>query len=277
MRKALTISVFVAGVFCFLNQAKAENVPLKKVDLDKVTWIAKPKISGAKLKIIGGTKAGLSLKALPVKTISSAELKKVKVPDLKSGLYLVDIDYIPLFTQDLLKEEGLTLNNKGELFDRDNQPSTLLVGGETGLVNEDLTIKPHVLQPGSLVTNAANLRGNRGNPFPFRCYVFHPWGLYHGGFHRWYEAGTKASAYTTDPYGNCSNTSPITNIQYLQTYAQVTGGADVDHCFNCYKIQSKDVWDVGYFWPAHGVPVTTHHAVYRDGAIYFERTAHLTW
>jgi len=247
-----------------------------KPDLRK--WVRKSEVKGGSIKLLKGVKAGLSLRSMPVKTITKEKLNKTPLKNLKSGLYLVGLDYIPHFVKGSLKKFGYKMARNGEIKNSKGEKLKIFVGGETGLV------KPKILSPRGRFDNRweidnrlldLNLVEDNASPYRFRCYSFHPWAVYHGGFHRWYDVRTHASTYTTDSRGGCSVRSPRTNIEYLQTYAHVSGAADIDSCRNCNERNSRDVWDVGYFWPAHGFGSTYHHAVYRDGNIYFSRTARL--
>lgn len=251
--------------------ALAEDV--FKPDITK--WIRRGELRGAKLEVLHGRRAGLPLSGMAVKRVTRRDLVGTDLKRMKSGLYLIDLDYIPPFVKEALREYKLTLKNDGQLVDQEGNEAKIFVGGETGLVKGDQGGGTGILS--TFDHEETWDEENKATPYPFRCYSFHPWAIYYGGFHRWYDARTYANSYTTDPSGNCSILSPQTNIEYLQTYVVVSGGPDVDSCSSCSVESSRDVWDVGYFWPAHGVPTTYHHAVYKDGGIYFSKTANLTW
>jgi hypothetical protein len=73
-----------------------------------------------------------------------------------------------------------------------------------------------------------------------------------------------------------AGTSPA-RIDYLQTRAAVGWPGSLQYCFACEAEHSHDEWDVGWFWPAHGIPTTTHTGVWADGSFSFSRTANLSW
>jgi hypothetical protein len=236
------------------------------VDLDD--W-PKDSATGAVVKRLKGTQAGLARSRVPgVRFISSEKVRRIKVTERQTGLYLVDIDFIPRGLPAALKQFRYTLRKDGTLLDANKEPILALVTSEVYLIEK---------RKAAGLSNLVIPTAQAANPFPWRCYSFTPWAVYHGGFHRWYDARTWAGAYGADNSGGCSGGSPHTRIDYLYTRAAVGGWGDSDHCFNCETEYSRDTWDVGYFWPAHGVPVTTHHAVYADGTFSFSRTAHLTW
>ena len=56
------------------------NRSIVKRDLkpDLRRWIKKPEVKGAALRVLKGRKAGLSLKSMPVRTISKAKFKNPK-------------------------------------------------------------------------------------------------------------------------------------------------------------------------------------------------------
>ena len=259
------------------------NRPVMKRDLkpDLRRWVKKPEVKGAALRVLKGRKAGLSLKSMPVRTISKAKFNKSQMKSFKSGLYVIGLDYIPHFVKGSLKRFGYKMARNGEITNSKGEKLTIFVGGETGLVKSKRFSARGLMDNHWDIENRMldlNLNEDNASPYQFRCYSFHPWAVYYGGFHRWYDVRTHASTYTTDPQGGCSVRSPRTNIEYLQTYALIKGAADIDNCNNCNERNSRDVWDVGRFWPAHGRPASTyHHAVYRDGGTYFSRTSRLGW
>ena len=222
-------------------------------------WIRRPTQQGVTIEVLRGPRAGHALNHLPVKAITNRRLREAAIEQLPPGLYLVDLDYIPGSVKQALADFKLTLKPDGTLVDTENNPARAFIGGEAGRLRTRSDLD--------------------ASPYPFNCYTFNPWAVYYSGFHRWYDARTYAGTYTLDPSGHCSVLSPRTNIQYLQTYAVVGGGPDIDVCYNCNGLSSQDIWDVGYFWPAHGTPTTYHHAVFRDdpSGIYFARTAMLSW
>ncbi len=238
--------------------------------------------TGAAANRLTGPKAGAAIERLRgARSLKPGEAAGLDISKQRSGLYLVGIDYVPKDVTEGLKRFGYTLQPDGTLLDKQREPLVALVTNETYLIEPPAGAKSSDASPlPSLFTRLSDLvvpRAHAANPFPFRCYSFTPWAVYHGGFHRWYDARTWASAYGADGANGCSWASPLTNITYIQTRAAVGWPGDEDHCFNCNSEYSRDVWDVGIFWPAHGVPVTTHTGVWADGSFSFSRSAHLTW
>jgi hypothetical protein len=250
--------------------------PDMKVDFPD--W-PKDSATGATAKRVTGPKAGLPAARLKgVRFLKTGETSRLDVAQTKSGLYLVGIDYVPKDLTEGLKKLSYTLRPDGTLLDERREPVVAFVTNETYLIEQGAATSSR--QSPDLLLRLADLLMppvQAAAPFPFRCYSFTPWAVYHGGFHRWYDARTWASAYGADGSGGCSWASPLTNITYIQTRAAVGWPGDEDHCFNCNSEYSRDVWDVGIFWPAHGIPTTTHTGVWADGNFSFSRTAHLTW
>ncbi len=275
----LTATMAFGQVIPPIRPLPPSTTDMFKPDLSK--WERSNNVRGARLEILRGLRAGLALRTMPVKHLRRQDMGRTDMRQLKSGLYLIDLDYIPHFVKQVIAEYKFTLRPDGSLVDAEGQDAKIFVAGETGLVKgESLSPNESInasMDLNNLLMDRYDAQLDPANPYPFRCYSYHPWAVYHGGFHRWYDARTYASSYTTDPAGNCSIQSPRTNIEYLQTYAVVGGGPDVDSCANCNSEDSRDVWDVGYFWPAHGTPTTYHHGVYKDGSIYFSRSSSLTW
>ena len=256
----------------FLEMLKERGLAPKilneKTAVDLREW-PKDSAIGASVKRLSGTQAGLTPASLPgVKFISSEQVKSLNTAEQNSGLFLVDIDFVPRELTVALRSFKYTLQKDGTLLDSNGEPILALVTSEVYRVEQK--------RVGGLSSFFIS-EANAANPFPWHCYSFTPWAVYHGGFHRWYDARTWADTYGADSSGGCGGGSPHTRVDYIYTRAAVGGWGDSDHCFNCESEYSRDVWDVGYWWPAHGVPVTTHHAVYADGAFSFSRTSHLTW
>lgn len=240
----------------------------EKTAVEFENW-PKDSATGAVVKRLSGLKAGLPTESLPgVQFVSFEDAKRMDTKVLKTGLFLVGIDFVPRELTEALKSFKYTLRKDGTLLDANEEPILALVTSEVYLIQKKRTDRLS-----SLIISEAHA----ANPFPWRCYSFSPWAVYHSGFHRWYDARTWAGTYGADSAGGCSGGSPHTRIDYIFTRAAVGGWGDSDHCFNCESEYSRDTWDVGYWWPAHGIPVTTHHAVYADGNFSFSRTSHLTW
>jgi hypothetical protein len=256
----------------FLNLLKERGITLKILDekttVDLEKW-PKDSAVGAEIKRLHGLDAGLPTASLPgAKFISQDEARRMDTTKQKTGLFMVDIDFVPRDIEAALKSFKFTLKEDGTLLDANEEPILAMVTSEVYLIRNEKKEK---------MSNLIVPEAYAASPFPWRCYSFTPWAVYHGGFHRWYDARTWAATYGADGAGGCSSGSPHTRVDYLYTRAAVGGWGDSDHCFNCETEYSRDTWDVGYFWPAHGIPVTTHHAVYADGTFSFSRTSHLTW
>lgn len=233
--------------------------------------LPKDSATGAKVTRLYGEKAGLPPGKLPgAQFLSMDEVRQIDMTEKKTGLFLVDIKFVPRELPEALKFYKYTLKEDGTLLDGNGEPIIALITSEVYLIEKERTEESAMFGPA--ISDALS-----AHPFAWRCYSFTPWAVYHSGFHRWYDARTWAGTYGADASGGCSWASPYTNVDYIRTYAAVGGGGDSDHCFNCCSEYSRDTWDVGYFWPAHGVPVTTHYAVYADGNFSFSRIAHLTW
>jgi hypothetical protein len=241
--------------------------------------------TGATVKRLEGRKIGLPATRVPgVKFLKPGEAARLDLREMKSGLYIVGIDFVPPDLQRAIKEFGFHLLKDGTLLDKNRERVTALVTSELYMIEKtgespskegSLDLGPHDLLADLAALFVPPVEGS--HPFPWACYSFTPWAVYHGGFHRWYDARTWASSYTVDGSGGCSWASPLTYIAYISTRAAVGWPGNENHCFDCNSEYSRDVWDVGYFWPAHGIPTTTHTGVWADGSFSFSRSANLTW
>lgn len=258
------------------------KVLTKDSKADLTGW-PKDSATGAKVRRITGPEAGLSRDKLPgAKFVGLAEIKRMEMAEKSTGLYLVDVDFVPRDVLDALKAYQFTLKPDGTLLAVNGEPVLALVTSEVYLIERKAEPKPDkkgawLDQLYDRLTGVLVPTVQAASPFPWVCYSFTPWAIYHEGFHRWYDARTWAGAYGPDSGGGCSGGSPYTHIDYIQTRAAVSGYGDEHHCFFCETEYSRDTWDVGYWWPAHGTPTTFHLGVWADGWFSFSRTAQLTW
>ena len=297
---AALILLTVPGLALAQAATAPESRPEKFLDPNKLPFNTKvlrqemkvefpdwPKDSqaGAAAKRLAGVKIGLPTEKAPgVRFLKAGQVGQLDVAKLKSGLYLVGIDFVPPDLLEALKAFGYRLEKDGTLHDRNKEPLVAFVtselyqiekrseGAKTGGVSGSTGSALY-----AALAQVFDHAAEAAHPFAWACYSFTPWAVYHGGFHRWYDARTWASAYGVDGSGGCSWASPLTNIDYISTRAAVGWPGNENHCFSCNSEYSRDVWDVGYFWPAHGIPTTTHSGVWADGAFSFSRSANLTW
>ncbi|HSU16295.1 hypothetical protein [Longimicrobium sp.] len=245
---------------------------MKTTDLGE--WPKDGAANGITASRVTGGAVGLPREAARgARFVSVDDVRKLDVARQGTGLFIVGTDYVPRELPELLQAKGLTARPDGSLVDRNGEPVALFINNETYRVQggeRQASLGGKLLD--FLVPSAY-----AASPFAWRCFSFSPWALYHGGFHRWYEAGTSIAAYGADGGGGCSGGSPLTNIDFLQARAEVGSPGAQNFCFHCPTQSAYDTWDVGYFWPAHGTPTTTHSGVWADGSFSFSRTANLSW
>jgi hypothetical protein len=247
---------------------------MKPVDLDE--WPKDGATNGIAVRRVTGPSAGLPREATPhAKFVTTDEVRRLDVARQRTGLFIVDADYVPRDLPEILKAKQLTVRQDGSLIDRNGEPVAMFITSEVYVAEgarqpKRVSLLDRFLE--AIVTPAY-----AASPFAWHCFSFSPWAVYHGGFHRWYEAGTNIAAYGADGGGGCSAGSPLTNIDFLQARAAVGGPANVNSCFHCPTQSAYDTWDVGYFWPAHGIPTTTHSGIWADGKFSFTRTRSLSW
>jgi hypothetical protein len=265
-----TFEVADAGYSSVLDQM---DIPRKRLSaysqpVDLTFWPRDGVVYGGTVKKVIGKAAGLPLESLPgARSVVMSAVRHMDVRQQHTGLFLVDIDFVPRELTDFLKSKGLIVQDDGTLHNENREP---VVGFVTSEVYQVQLREAPKATPRPFAS-----------PFPFTCFSFTPWAFFNQtgvfGNHYWYEAHTLAVAYGPDGSGGCSGGSPHTKIDYLQARAAVREGGDLQQVWSSDQVQANDVWDVGYGWPAHGVPETTHSAIWADGTFSFSRTASLTW
>lgn len=257
----ITRFLFACSILASLLIASCE-VPQEPCDCGdpKVPTLTND-VQGAAATRLKGTDAGLPLDSLPgVKCLTTQELLKMEEPP-KTGLFLIDTDFVPQELSKELKEAGYTLHPDGTL---DSAEVQIALYVQTAVYKLDRLADPSDEQPSeSLQTPQVT---SRAFPQPWAGYSYSFWWKYNGGFCRSYEAQTRAYAYGPPTGGFW----PYTNVQWMQTYAAVGGSGDSDHCANCFSEHSKDDWNIGCFWPAHGGASGYHYMyIYDSGASAF--------
>jgi len=257
---------------------------------------------GMAVRRLGGRAAGKPVSSMPgAKAISRGRWGQMKeIP--KTGLFLVDMDFIPPGLEEDLKRNGYRLAPNGTLT-RGGKPVALFVHGETYQVKPEkdagkpngggggalLKIDP-LKHPVRFATGLAEEAGSAlgqladaamslvigeakaASPFPWRCGSWYFKWEYNGGFCRDYRAWSDAYAWGAGPDGACANPKPLTNVQYISTYVSLAGGNDWDYHYNANQSHSYRKWDIGCFWPAHGGASGYHYAYWRDGSAWMYRT-----
>lgn len=245
--------LFAATVFFF-----AACTPPAAEDCDCEERVPKlmTQVTGAEATLQQGTQAGLALDALPgVQQITTEELLKMEEPP-ETGLFLVDTDFVPQELPEQLKEEGYRLSPDGTLDS---------AGVKIALYVQAAVYK--LSKPNKATDDLnANQPTARAFPQPWAGYSYSFSWKYNGGFCRKYEARTRAHTYGPPTGGFW----PYTNVQWIQTYAAVGSSGDSDYCSNCFTEYSKDTWNIGCFWPAHGGASGYHYLyIYDSGASVF--------
>ena len=260
------VSVSV-GTYGFVAAGQAPVSPRRKAELPLAPKF-ELKVQGGRAELLKGREAGLALETLPgVKRISFAEWREMKdIP--RSGLYLVDTDFVPFGLAAALEQERLVLGKDGSLRDAKGQPVVLFIKSETFAVSTD---KGALAAPPGLLDRLTTLvvgTAEAANPYPFSLFSWSMWWRYRGGFCRDYRAWTRAEAWGPEQGG----ARPHTRIAYMETRAELGSRRDRDSCSNCDLESSYVRWNIGCFWPAHGGTSGWHYANWKDGAFSATRT-----
>jgi hypothetical protein len=238
-------------------------------------WPKDGAANGIKVQRLAGAQIGLPRTQAPyAKFVTMDAIKQMDFARTATGVFIVDTDYVPRELPEILRMKGLNPTQDGRLLDANGEPVALLIKSETYLAQGPSNRQTSLLDK---MTDLLIPPAKAASPFPWRCFSFGPWAVYHSGFHRWYEAGTNIAAYGADGGGGCSGASPLTKIDFLQARATVGAPGAQNSCFTCATQSAYDTWDVGYWWPAHGTPATFHSGIWADGSFSFSRTASLSW
>ncbi len=282
MRRAIYIpAILIGGAFIV-----APNVSADAQNAARPPFSARPEmkleVKGAQVKQLSGELAGRPLSVLPgARTITYDELSNMKdIP--KTGLFLVEMDYVPQGLSAMLKKEGLRLKADGSLVDRRGQPVTIIHKEETFSVQREKKTEREPLRFGSVESPDSpmwrKIRGafvgeaQAASPHPFSCFSWSWSWRYNGGFCRDYRAWTNTDAWGPDAGGACGPVKPHTRIASIETRAEIGGHKDRDTCVNCDSEGSDATWDIGCFWPAHGGATGFHFVNLVDGGINIIRS-----
>lgn len=232
---------------------------------------------GVNVKKLAGKEAGNPISSLKgAKTVSHAQLAAMKnIP--KTGLFLLDLDHVPPGLEDDLKTNGYHLGNDGTLT-QNGKPITLIVYGETYQLAKEKTSNWYDHALSQIALAGDRVFGNQAqaaSPFPWTCWSWYWKWQYDGGFCRDYKTWTDAYAWGPGPGGTCSNPKPLTNIDYISTYAAIGSYTGFNYHYGADQSHAYAEWDIGCFWPASGSPAGFNYAYWRDGSSWVYRTA--TW
>jgi hypothetical protein len=254
----LLIIFFITG--CKKDQEKPNPTPSKRPKMEL-------KVEGGEVVQLKGKEAGLPLETIPgIKSITFEEWLKMKeVP--KTGLFLVDTDFIPNELLERLKKEGYQLRKDGT-FDSAGVQIALFIQAEVFErldKNEGALNFPDLKKLLSLFVKPVYA----ADPFPLRRISWNMWWRYNGGFCRDWRAGTLAEAWGPLQEG----VRPHTRIDTIKTHAELGSGLiDRDVCIGCDQGSSYVQYDVGCFWPASGCCNGFHFAIWQDGSFSATRT-----
>lgn len=263
-RRLMPLLVAVSIGTCGFAAAQSPVAPREKRELPQSPKF-ELKVQGGRAVQLKGHEAGLALDALPgIKRLSFEEWRVMKdIP--KTGLFLVDTDFVPFGLAAALKKEGLVLGTDGSLRDVKGEPVVMFIKSETFSVGKESARLPGALERlASLVVGTAEA----ANPYPFSLFSWSMWWRYRGGFCRDYRAWTQAEAWGPEQGG----ARPHTRIESMETRAELGSRRDRDSCADCDHESSYVRWDIGCFWPAHGGTSGWHYANWKDGAFSATRT-----
>lgn len=220
-------------------------------------------VRGSVGRKLTGREAGLPLSDFPgAKSISSAEWKQMReIP--KTGLYIVDADYVPGNFRQSLKQEGYSYGANGEIKDRKGNSKAIFILPQTYEMKgqrQGFLEKVQKYAGDAIVGEA-----KAGNPYWFACYSADAWLVYSNGFCRYWDLKTKGWAYGPKAGGGCGWPVPATKISTIQVWAWIHGHAFKSaSCANCSSKGVTASWDIGCFWPAYGGATLENYANLQD-------------
>ncbi|NOT42630.1 MAG: hypothetical protein HOP13_19310 [Alphaproteobacteria bacterium] len=212
---------------------------------------------------LAGREAGLPLSDFAgAKSITSAAWKKMrKIP--KTGLFIVDADYVPGNFRESLTEEGYAMDAKGNITDREGNQKAIFILPQTYEMKGQRQGWLERFQKDA--SNAIVGEAKAGNPHHFACYSASAWLVYSNGFCRYWDLKTKGWAYGPKAGGGCGWPVPATNISTIQVWAWIHGHAYKEaSCANCSSKGVTATWDIGCFWPAYGGALLENYAHLQD-------------
>lgn len=282
----------------------------KTIELGKGVVEEVLRVEGGRAVEVSGADAGYAFAAFPgVKRITRSALSSMRdIP--KTGLFIVDADYVPVTLMEDLKADGYELREDGALVDAEGELATMFVRPETFKVMQtsigpdqrffqepsppsqpddrggigkqgSLSPMPDMLEQPiwSRLEDLLNGIGDTlispahaASPFPFTCFSWYWRWKYNGGFCRDYRAWTDAYSWGPGPGGGCSGPLPHTNITYIRAYARAAGDVDDKYCYNCDQRHASAKYKIGCFWPAHGNGSGYHFIHMVDGTIQVVRS-----
>lgn len=232
------------------------------------------KVTGGTAQRLRGANAGAPLASMRgIKAITSADWKQMQaVP--KTGLFLVDTDYVPLDLAANLKKMGYSLASDGTLTTATGKLAVLFVKNETYRIAKN-AVDNHETERsllGRLRRVASELAHlvvpdvKAANPYPWNQFSWSYWWHYPSGFCRTVRASVTAEAWGPPGAGGAR---PHTRIQYIETRIDPYGRRN--SCTNCDSSRTDYRWHVGCFWPAYGHGGFTFVMFWRDGGVEVSR------
>ena len=222
-------------------------------------------VRGTDAKRLTGEAAGLPRTAIPgARFISSDEWQKMReIP--KTGLFIVDADYIPGNLPEELKSEGFRIDGNGNVVDAKNTPRAIFILPQTYELSGKGSGRQGSLDGSRSFAGGIIGTAQAGNPYWFACYSAQAWLVYSNGFCRYQDLKTKGWAYGPKAGGGCGWPVPATNISSIEVWAWIKSHAFKSaSCGNCSSKGVTASWDIGCFWPAYGSTFFENYANLQD-------------
>lgn len=256
MRNKIAVGVLLV-LGCAIGDAAFGQTPKQQ----RTPPADKLEVRGGEVRKVEGTDAGAPMSALPeAKFVTSAEADQVlqrRRADRKtkgraaSGLYLVDTPYVPHGLKEQLASEGFRLLKDGKVLDKHGRPTTLFVSDETYVITRQRTDildgEPkvrHAERSGSLLGGLLIGEAKAASPHPWTCYSFRTWYWETTNWYLRYHAKTRGIAWgplDNVPCAQPTVSRPRTNIEYIETRAEIDQVEDHDTCSNCNERVSETV------------------------------------
>jgi hypothetical protein len=217
---------------------------------------------GSSIKLLKGKDAGLESSKFPeIKQISSNSLKDIEtVPE--TGVYIVDLDYIPYNLLKEIKNEGLTLHKNGTLTNDKGEKEAMFI------YDKSYQVRANTSKEGR-ISSSHNYRAN----MTYSIRVRQDWSC------RYVVAKSTAGSWEPELVNGKLVPLKIDEIKTVVTIGWDDNTPDdTSQCTNCNQVSASTEKKIGCAWPAVKPHSGKHRAWFRNETLKLqteEKISHL--